>query len=91
VIESCAIVTQAARPPLEAIHDRMPLVLPPDVWDRWLDPALTDPGALAPLLVPTGPDLALVAYAVSSRVNDPRNDDPSCLEPAGEPVQRSLF
>jgi putative SOS response-associated peptidase YedK len=91
VIESCAIVTQAARPPLEAIHDRMPIVLPPDVWDRWLDPALTDPGALAPLLVPSEPDLALVAYAVSSRVNDPRNDDPSCLEPAGEPVQRSLF
>jgi putative SOS response-associated peptidase YedK len=91
VIESCAIVTQAARPPLEAIHDRMPLILPPDVWDRWLDPELTDPGVVAQLLVPRAPDLALVAYAVSPRVNDPRNDDASCLEPAGEPAQRSLF
>jgi putative SOS response-associated peptidase YedK len=88
VIESCAIVTQAARPPIEAIHDRMPLVLDPAVWDRWLDPELTDPEALAPLLAPRDPEL--VAYPVSHYVNDPRHDDAKCLEPA-QPAQRSLF
>ena len=89
VIESCAIVTQAARPPLEAIHDRMPLVLPPETWDRWLDPQLTDPAALEELLVPHTPEL--IAYAVSAYVNDPRHDDAGCVEPAAEPAQRSLF
>ena len=89
VIESCAIVTQAAMPPLEAIHDRMPLVLPPETWDRWLDPELTDPGALEGLLAPRTPEL--IAYPVSPYVNDPRHDDAGCLEPAAEPAQRSLF
>ena len=89
VIESCAIVTQAARPPVEGIHDRMPLVLEPEAWNRWLDPRLTDPGALEPLLSPRTPEL--IAYAVSPRVNDPRHDDAACLEPAPDPAQRSLF
>jgi putative SOS response-associated peptidase YedK len=89
VIESCAILTQAARPPVEAIHDRMPLVLEPEVWDRWLDPQLTDPAALEALLAPTSPEL--IAYPVSHYVNDPRHDDPQCLEPAAEAAQRSLF
>jgi putative SOS response-associated peptidase YedK len=69
----------------------MPLVLEPAAWDRWLDPALTDAAALAPLLEPRSP--ALVAVAVSQHVNDPRHDDPACLEPAPPepPRQGSLF
>jgi putative SOS response-associated peptidase YedK len=92
VLETCAIVTQPARPPLDAIHDRMPLVLEPAIWDQWLDPQLTDATSLAPLLEPRTPDL--VAYPVSPHVNDPRHDDPSCLEPAAPPeppAQASLF
>lgn len=91
VVESCAIVTQPARPPVDAVHDRMPLVLGREAWDRWLDPGLTDIDAIAPLLEPRAP--RLVAYAVGTHVNDPRHDDPSCLEPAAreEPAQRTLF
>ena len=89
VIESCAIVTQASKPPVEAIHDRMPLVLEPEAWGRWLDPSLTEPAAIEPLLAPRAPEL--IAYAVRPYVNDPRHDDPSCLEPASEPAQRTLF
>jgi putative SOS response-associated peptidase YedK len=89
VTESCAIVTQAAQPPLDAIHDRMPLVLEHDAWARWLDPELTEAAALAPLLVPRAPDL--IAYAVSDYANDTRHDDPSCLEPATPVAQQSLF
>jgi putative SOS response-associated peptidase YedK len=66
----------------------MPIVLEEQAWGRWLDPELTDVGALASLLEPRSPEL--VAYEVSPRVNDPRHDDPSCLEPA-EPAQRALF
>jgi putative SOS response-associated peptidase YedK len=80
VIESCAIITQPSRPPVETIHDRMPLVLERDAWDRWLDPASMDSHALAALLEPRTPPLE--AYAVSPRVNDPSHDDRECLEPA---------
>jgi putative SOS response-associated peptidase YedK len=86
VVESCAILTQPSRPPVDAIHDRMPLVLEKGAWDRWLDPALVDADALASFLEPKSP--ALVAYAVSSHVNDPRHDDATCLEPQAAPPQQ---
>jgi putative SOS response-associated peptidase YedK len=85
VIESCAIVTQPARPPVEAVHDRMPLVLGREAWDRWLDPSDQD---LPALLSPR--DAELVAYAVSPYVNDPKHDDAECVTPF-QPEQTSLF
>jgi putative SOS response-associated peptidase YedK len=88
VIESCAVVTQASRGPIAAIHDRQPVVLEPDAWSQWLDPAITDGAALAPLLEPRSPDL--VAYSVSPYVNDPRHDDAKCIEPELA-AQQALF
>ena len=88
VVESCAIITQPARPPVDAIHDRMPLVLERDAWDRWLDPRSMDVAALAQLLHPHAP--ALIAYPVSQSMNDPRHDDRHCIEPV-EPPQLGLF
>jgi putative SOS response-associated peptidase YedK len=91
VIESCAILTQAARAPVAAIHDRMPVVLAPADWDLWLDPSAESTEALEPLLVPRDHAPAdLVAYAVSPYVNDPKHDDARCLTPATF-EQRSLF
>ncbi len=88
VVESCAILTQAARPPLDAIHARMPIVLERGTWERWLDArASNDVGAL---LAPRDGG-ALIAYPVSSYVNDPRHDDPRCLERAVGPEQGRLF
>ena len=37
-LRTCAIVTTAAVEPVSALHERMPLVIAPDVWDAWLDP-----------------------------------------------------
>jgi putative SOS response-associated peptidase YedK len=88
VVESCAILTQPARAPVDAVHDRMPLVVEREAWDRWLDPAITDRAAIEPMLVPQSPALALTP--VSPHVNDPRHDDPACMKPE-EPVQGSLF
>jgi putative SOS response-associated peptidase YedK len=88
VLESCAIVTQPALPPVDAVHDRMPVVLEREAWGAWLDPVLREPGALAPLLAPHPP--VLVAFPVSSRVNDPRHDDRTVLERA-DPPQLSLL
>jgi putative SOS response-associated peptidase YedK len=85
VLESCAILTQPARPPIDAVHDRMPLVLPPDAWDQWLDPALTD---LSGLLVQR--DAPVVTHPVSPYVNDPKHDDATCVQP-WEPAQTRMF
>jgi putative SOS response-associated peptidase YedK len=88
IIESCAVLTQPARPPVDAVHDRMPLVLEPGSWDRWLDVALTDAADLRSMLAPHTPEL--IAYQVGPHVNDPRHDGPACFEPSQE-LQRSLF
>jgi putative SOS response-associated peptidase YedK len=84
-IESCVILTTAANEVLRPIHDRMPVILPPEAWPLWLDPAERERERLQPLLVPY-PAAAMMAYPVGLAVNSPRRDDPSCIEPlAGSP------
>lgn len=65
------------------IHDRMPVILPEELVDLWLDPREQDAERLARFLRPA-PDDLLLATPVSSRVNSVKNDDPACLEPAEE-------
>lgn len=78
-LRSFTIVTTAPNELLRAIHDRMPVILPPSVWALWLDPDAS-PEALQALLasVPVTP---MKVHAVSARVNSPANDDPSLIEP----------
>ena len=80
------IVTTDASGVVSPVHDRMPVILPEDAVDEWLDPRNDDLEALTKLLVPAGRDV-LVPLAVSSRVNSVKNDDPACLEPATAPVE----
>lgn len=61
------------------VHDRMPVILPRDAWDAWLDPA-TPADALQALLVPY-PAERTEAYAVDPRVGSPANNDPHLAEP----------
>jgi len=84
------IVTTAAEPGLDAIHDRMPLVLPPDRWDDWLDPAQRDPDTVRALLAPP---LAgrFVAVPVSSRVNAVANNDAHLLDPVPRDQLRGVL
>jgi putative SOS response-associated peptidase YedK len=79
----CILTTEAVAP-VARLHDRMPVVLPPEQVDAWLA------GGPPPALAAARPG-ALLARLVSPRVNAPRNDDPACLEPPPEPLQRSLF
>lgn len=81
-LETAAIVTTAANDTLRPLHDRMPVVLPPDTFDLWLDPNV-DPQTAATLMVPAPNDL-LEAYEVSGAVNRAANDHPSLLTPASE-------
>ena len=78
------IVTTTPNDLMRPIHDRMPVVLAEEAWDRWLDPALPDPGELQGLLVPA-PDEDLEAYPVSRAVNNVRNDGPGLIERLPDP------
>ena len=79
-IETCTILTTAANAVLAPIHDRMPVILPPGEYSRWLDPSIKDPDSLAPLLVPFPPE-EMLAYPVNPRVNVPSTDDKGCIAP----------
>ena len=88
VLETCTLLTTEANDLMWPIHDRMPVILPPDAYARWLDPALGSADVL-PLLRPF-PSEALRAVPVSSYVNSPTHEDPRCAEPL-DGGQRSLF
>jgi putative SOS response-associated peptidase YedK len=74
------IVTTRPVEALAWLHDRMPVVLPEDAWDRWLDRAAGVDGELRALLEPDD-RLSLNVYPVASLVNSVRNDGPDLLEP----------
>lgn len=81
-LETAAIITTAANDTLRPLHDRMPVVVPPDAFDMWLDPN-ADPQMAASLIAPA-PNNFFAAYEVSGAVNRAANDDPSLLTPASE-------
>lgn len=78
-IESCTIITTSANELMQPLHERMPVILPAEVYGVWLDPEIQDKTALAELLKPFDSDL-LEAYPVSTLVNNSRNENPKCLE-----------
>lgn len=74
-IESFAIVTTEANDALRPIHERMPVLVAPGDWPAWL--AGSADAALS--LMRPAPCDALIAYPVSPRVGNVRNDDPDLL------------
>jgi putative SOS response-associated peptidase YedK len=78
-LRSCAIVTTEANGVLAPLHDRMPVVLEQRDWDHWLDPTVDDVDFLNQLLVPASNEV-LVAYPVSSAVNNADNNGPELVE-----------
>ena len=84
LLRSCAIITCGANETMAPIHDRMPVVLPPNAWSGWLDRGNHDVPALAKLLVPAPAGL-LVPRPVSTDVNDVRTNDAHLVERA-EPI-----
>jgi len=72
------IVTTSPNKALADLHDRMPVIVPQDAWDRWLDPTPPDPAELLGLLLPTD-DVELEIYPVERLVNDVRRDGPELI------------
>ncbi len=71
---SCAVLTTEANEVVRPVHDRMPVILAPEDFQRWLE------SGDAELLRPCPPE-ALAVTRVSALVNSPRNDGPECLRP----------
>ena len=78
-LRSCTIVTTTPNDTLAPIHDRMPVILPADAEEAWLDPQ-SDPDALRGLLRPL-PDAQTALRPVNDAVNDANYDGPACLDP----------
>jgi len=83
-LDTCTIVTTQANALLDPLHDRMPLIIAPADYERWLDVRNEE---VADLLVPY-PSEAMAYYPISTRVNAVRNDDAQVIERAAEIAPR---
>jgi putative SOS response-associated peptidase YedK len=79
-LQSCVIITTEPNELMARIHHRMPAIVGPESYDDWLDPAARSPETLQPLLRPFEAEL-MAMHPVSSLVNSPASDDPSCITP----------
>ena len=79
-ILSCTIVTTQPNELLADIHNRMPVILSKDAYSLWLTPGEVDPEKLQPFLSPY-PASEMIAYPVSTLINDPSNDLADCISP----------
>ena len=76
-LESCTIITTEANKLASEIHNRMPVILSPNDYDLWLDPTVKDTAKVAPLL-DQFPEQRMSVRAVSTFVNNARNEGPEC-------------
>lgn len=80
LLRTCTIVTTEANALVAPIHDRMPAVIAPGDWDRWLDRSLTDTSQVRDLLGPPDPR-QFEMYPVSTEVNSVRNNSDQLVLP----------
>ncbi len=79
-IESYTIITCEPNELMRSIRNRMPVILKPGNCEQWLDPKFEDGEELTRILSPY-PEGEMAAYPVSTLVNNPKFDDPRCIEP----------
>lgn len=79
-LRSATIITTEANTTMDPIHDRMPVILPPNRWAEWLDPTNHDVASVTGLLVPAPADL-LTLRPVGTDVGNVGNNGPSLLDP----------
>jgi putative SOS response-associated peptidase YedK len=80
-LQSYTIMTTAANEQMESLHDRMPVILSPKDAAEWLDHDIVETAPVERLLRPLT-EGALDIYEVDRKVNSPKNNDPSNIEPA---------
>ena len=79
LVETCSIITTSANALVSDIHDRMPVILKCEDYDRWLDPGFKQVDDILDLLKPYQAD-SMRRYRVSTRINSAKNDDPACAD-----------
>ena len=90
-MESCTILTTTPNDLLFGVHDRMPVIMPAEHYQRWLDPVMQDMPRAISMLRPYDSTL-MRRYPVGRQVNLATNDDPGCSAPVELPVATgSLF
>lgn len=82
-VRSCTIITTKPNSLLEPIHNRMPVILPSEVYNDWLSPEDRQSTQLNHLLVPY-PSSEMVAFPVSRKVNSPQFDSPDLIIPVDD-------
>ena len=80
-LKTCTIITTEPNELMSLLHNRMPVILHPRDYDKWLDPSSQTPDQLMPLLKPFPADM-MDAYPVTPLVNKPANDTPELVVPA---------
>ncbi len=78
--DTVAILTCAANALVAALHDRMPVILPPEQFEAWLDCEKTTPETAQAMLLPAADDL-LESIEMHPKINDSRRDEPGLQEP----------
>ena len=87
-IDACAVITCAANELVAPVHQRMPVILPPEAYEDWLS-SNTDAGTLLALLQPAEwSDMS--CHPVSTEVNRAANDYPALVERAARELQFDL-
>ena len=90
-IQSAAIITREAVGELATIHSRMPVFMPSDRWDTWLDPQNREIETLIALMDIPDPARGLVARPVAPRVNLVANNGPELIDPFELGEAQTLF
>jgi putative SOS response-associated peptidase YedK len=80
VLDTCTVITTDANDLLRDVHDRMPVIIAPEDYARWLD---RSNAAVTDLIAPYPSD-AIRIHPISTRVNAVKNDDPALLDPVAE-------
>lgn len=83
IITSCTIITTEPNELLAPIHNRMPVILPKDTYDIWLDKNQKDINKLISWLTPYNTN-DMQVYEISPLVNSPKNNDPTLIKPLGK-------
>jgi putative SOS response-associated peptidase YedK len=79
-VETCTVITTDANDMMQALHDRMPVIMDPNDFDAWLDPEFQDFEELQNKLTPFD-SAEMKAVPVSTFVNKPANNTAACIKP----------
>ena len=87
---SCCIVTTTPNALMAPIHDRMPVIVPPEHWATWLSRSVLTPEAVQPLLQPAAEGV-LQAWPVGKAVSKATNEGEDLVKPLATPLDAPLL